>query len=940
MISRILLSYIERIFLFYYDSILVTGMLIVLVLMARVLLRNRSKRLFCVVWTILLIRLLLPFSVRTRFGVIPNITQLFGMESNAGYSMRGENENGDVDSGVGDSDDGRVLNHLTERAENGDVIGFGEADDIAAGSSGMRETEYTNGDGIRETEYHNMIETEEDAYIDRIRENEDAGNNYEAEAGESNRSSFGWEKRIPTLLTVIWLIGVVGLTVYYAVRSRMLYAKTRYAVRYAVKTEKVLTESDCFFMDTMKSSTKASSNTMQPEIYQWPDTTGACVIGLFRPRIYLPAGINKVEEEILLRHEGSHISRRDYILIAGYLTALILNWMNPLVWLCYYLCKEDIEMACDETALSGVDISFRQAYAKLLLAYTTSKKTPALLSFGYGNLKLRFERIGRRYTMKKWQKVVTILISTSVIVLGSAACGSLAEQAERPEQEAVHNRDVQTVHYLGENDQENRTTDGDRNNTNNDYEIIPIDPVVAGADLPVIDYVDDEEVIFHDASGLYVYNYDAVGMVGYMNGEQYGLNQTQGDDAVFYSVNETGERVYITNASGTLAYTYYVKEQKVETGLAMHEALWQGAPVNDPDTLDGFHVPSEYTRISDVYPAPVSKEMSLSHSIDSSEDAYAFGDQSLYYLAFSYDEDGNVILNIVQTQGPESLIAAMYTYQAGAEILEWKKDYNMDSDEFLHMLDSSFDTDIRLIDQTEVDNEYFRLTIPDELVGKISYAMVIRGDQYGVTFFADDMRDRGGILCGIAWVDIKYLVNPYYLMDEQGYHNVAVESEKPAQGYYYDVADIEGETPMQGYYIVYGKNGELEQRDYIANAEEEEPEQRYDAIVNLGLLREAGTYQFDPVYEVYRKKYATGLEGDAIAYNADRSGAYCLTEPRDAAWNIENTEESDQYGRYQQLLESAVMNSFETKSVPYDCLTEEEENAYQMLLEMSKELPQ
>ena len=56
-----------------------------------------------------------------------------------------------------------------------------------------------------------------------------------------------------------------------------------------------------------------------------------------------------------------------------------------------------------------------------------------------------------------------------------------------------------------------------------------------------------------------------------------------------------------------------------------------------------------------------------------------------------------------------------------------------------------------LVEDTVVENDYFHLTIPEELVGKLGYAMVIRGGGYGVTFFADDMRDYGGILYGLSY---------------------------------------------------------------------------------------------------------------------------------------------------------------------------------------------
>ncbi|MBR1568966.1 MAG: M56 family metallopeptidase, partial [Lachnospiraceae bacterium] len=312
MIRDIVLSLIGRIFLFYYDSVLVTGVLLGLALLVRYLLRKRSKRLICLVWGILLIRLLVPVTFRTEYGRIPGISELMGIES--------------------------VLDSRTDDNRN------------VAGNGNVLEN-YT-------TEYDL-----DNIWIDGGDRDHDPAYKAQSESGES--AAFGifgssaWKPedirvRLIGILSVIWLIGAAGLTIRYRMRIRRLHTKARFAIRH--HSEK--------------------------DVYIWPDETGACVLGMIHPIIYLPFGLTKVEEAIILRHERAHIKRRDYILVTGYLTALILNWMNPLVWAAYYLCKEDIEMACDEEALSSADISFRQAYARLLLAYTSGSKNPALLSFG------------------------------------------------------------------------------------------------------------------------------------------------------------------------------------------------------------------------------------------------------------------------------------------------------------------------------------------------------------------------------------------------------------------------------------------------------------------------------------------------------------------------------------------------------------------------------
>ncbi|MBQ8983466.1 MAG: M56 family metallopeptidase [Lachnospiraceae bacterium] len=685
MIRDIVLSLIGRIFLFYYDSVLVTGVLLGLALLVRYLLRKRSKRLICLVWGILLIRLLVPVTFRTEYGRIPGISELMGIES--------------------------VLDSRTDDNRN------------VAGNGNVLEN-YT-------TEYDL-----DNIWIDGGDRDHDPAYKAQSESGES--AAFGifgssaWKPedirvRLIGILSVIWLIGAAGLTIRYRMRIRRLHTKARFAIRH--HSEK--------------------------DVYIWPDETGACVLGMIHPIIYLPFGLTKVEEAIILRHERAHIKRRDYILVTGYLTALILNWMNPLVWAAYYLCKEDIEMACDEEALSSADISFRQAYARLLLAYTSGSKNPALLSFGYGNLKKRFERIGRRYSMRKWQKAVTVVLSVLVMLLGAAACG---------------------------------TTDSDqRNGSGEQHEILYPEAIPLGADLPVFDYVDGEKVIFHDYARLYVYDIEIGGIVDVQDLEPYDLNHTQGDEAVFFSVNATGDRVYITNASETIAYTYYVNSNSLKEGFAQHEPMWQGEPAENVKDIDGYtQVGSAHQMDGIIYYLVLSStdpdNASQAESDISDEQEGAAKGLSMLLSLVRIEGDAVDLYPMIRYSGTddigkgeifgqnyerermrtqdndnagmiaetERMIAENESMIAENESMTSKNEMQQSSED-LHMLDSSFDTDYILVEDTVVENDYFHLTIPEELVGKLGYAMVIRGGGYGVTFFADDMRDYSGILYGLSY---------------------------------------------------------------------------------------------------------------------------------------------------------------------------------------------
>lgn len=91
------------------------------------------------------------------------------------------------------------------------------------------------------------------------------------------------------------------------------------------------------------------------------------ILGLFRPRIYLPSDLSEPELVCVLAHEGAHLRRRDHIWKPLGWLLLSVHWFNPLVWLAYALFCRDVEYACDESVVGGLDADGRRAYARALL---------------------------------------------------------------------------------------------------------------------------------------------------------------------------------------------------------------------------------------------------------------------------------------------------------------------------------------------------------------------------------------------------------------------------------------------------------------------------------------------------------------------------------------------------------------------------------------------
>lgn len=93
------------------------------------------------------------------------------------------------------------------------------------------------------------------------------------------------------------------------------------------------------------------------------------ILGLFRPCIYLPSDLSEPELSCVLAHEGAHLRRRDHIWKPLGWLLLSVHWFNPLVWLAYALFCRDVEYACDESVVGGLDADGRRAYARALGAH-------------------------------------------------------------------------------------------------------------------------------------------------------------------------------------------------------------------------------------------------------------------------------------------------------------------------------------------------------------------------------------------------------------------------------------------------------------------------------------------------------------------------------------------------------------------------------------------
>lgn len=143
------------------------------------------------------------------------------------------------------------------------------------------------------------------------------------------------------------------------------------------------------------------------------------VLGFLRPRIYIPFGLSQRTEECVIAHERAHLARRDYIIKPLAFLILSVHWFNPFVWVAYILLCRDIEYACDERVVKGLDTDERKAYAFALLECAISHRRIAACPVAFGETGVK-ERVKNTMKYKKpafWIIVICVIVCITVAVL-------------------------------------------------------------------------------------------------------------------------------------------------------------------------------------------------------------------------------------------------------------------------------------------------------------------------------------------------------------------------------------------------------------------------------------------------------------------------------------------------------------------------------------------
>ena len=155
---------------------------------------------------------------------------------------------------------------------------------------------------------------------------------------------------------------------------------------------------------------------VQDHIYLCDAISSPFILGVVKPRIYLPSGLDEVQRQNVLSHERAHLARRDHWWKPLGFALLAVYWFNPVLWLAYTLLCRDIELACDERVIRTMDESAVKTYSTVLLACSMPRKAVITCPLAFGEVGVK-ERVRNALHYKKpafW--VVAASVAVCVVV--------------------------------------------------------------------------------------------------------------------------------------------------------------------------------------------------------------------------------------------------------------------------------------------------------------------------------------------------------------------------------------------------------------------------------------------------------------------------------------------------------------------------------------------
>ncbi|MBQ3076184.1 MAG: hypothetical protein IJC26_08955, partial [Clostridia bacterium] len=201
--------------------------------------------------------------------------------------------------------------------------------------------------------------------------------------------------------SVVWIVGVIGMLCYVWV--------SYLGVKRNVSTAVLLRDN----------------------VYQSERVVSPFVLGLVKPKIYLPFSLSEEEAGYVISHEKAHLRRKDHLWKPLGFLILALHWFNPLIWLAYALLCRDIELACDEKVIKEMSPGQKADYSQALLTCSVNRRmiTACPLAFGEVGVKARVRSV------LNYKKPAFWIIAAAILACAAAALCFLTDPLTKPDDE-------------------------------------------------------------------------------------------------------------------------------------------------------------------------------------------------------------------------------------------------------------------------------------------------------------------------------------------------------------------------------------------------------------------------------------------------------------------------------------------------------------------------
>lgn len=187
---------------------------------------------------------------------------------------------------------------------------------------------------------------------------------------------------------VVWIVGMIAMMVYAAISFLRLRRRVRISMPAGER------------------------------VYLCDNISSPFILGVFRPKIYLPSHLEKEKWDSILAHERAHLARRDHWWKPLGFALLTVFWFHPLLWLAYIFLCRDVELACDEKVIRTLSDEEKRDYSETLLQCSLPRKWITVCPLAFGEVGVK-ERVKNVMTYKKptfWIVLIAIVVCAAVAI--------------------------------------------------------------------------------------------------------------------------------------------------------------------------------------------------------------------------------------------------------------------------------------------------------------------------------------------------------------------------------------------------------------------------------------------------------------------------------------------------------------------------------------------